>query len=123
MPAVKKVEAQEPMVFASLTPEEIETIRKAMPELTISQIGSGVYSSLNKTYTSVGMYTFAIGRDDLREDLVYQLVKAIFENQARLVKATSAASETLIHGTTRKCLTERIDSANWGEADSDVAAR
>jgi TRAP-type uncharacterized transport system substrate-binding protein len=69
------------------------------------------------------MYTFAIGRDDLREDLVYQLVKAIFENQPRLVKATSAASETLIHGTTRKCLTERIDSANWGEADSDVAAR
>jgi TRAP transporter TAXI family solute receptor len=95
MPAVKKVEAQEPMVFASLTPEEIETIRKAMPEFTISQIGSGVYSSLNKTYTSVGMYTFAIGRDDLREDLVYQLVKAIFENQPRLVKATSAASETL----------------------------
>ena len=43
MPAVKEVEAQEPMVFASLTPEEIEAIRKAMPELTISQIGSGVY--------------------------------------------------------------------------------
>jgi TRAP transporter TAXI family solute receptor len=95
MPAVKKVEAQEPMVFASLTPEEIEAIRKAMPELTISQIGSGVYSSLNKTYTTVGMYTFAIGRDDLPDDLVYQLVKAVFENQPRLLKATSAARETI----------------------------
>jgi uncharacterized protein len=95
MPALKQVEAQEPLVFASLTPEEIEAIRKAMLELTISQIDSGVYSSLDKTYTTVGMYTFAIGRDDLREDLVYQLVKAIFENQPRLVKATSAASETL----------------------------
>jgi TRAP transporter TAXI family solute receptor len=95
MPAVKEVEAQEPMVFASLTPEEIEAIRKAMPELTISQIGSGVYSSLNKTYTSVGMYTFAIGRDDLPDDLVYQLVKAVFENQPRLLKTTSAASETI----------------------------
>jgi TRAP transporter TAXI family solute receptor len=95
MPALKQVEAQEPLVFASLTPEEIEAIRKAMLELTISQIDSAVYSSLDKTYTSVGMYTFAIGRDDLREDLVYQLVKAIFENQPRLVKATSAASETL----------------------------
>ena len=82
-------------MFASLTPEEIEAIRKAMMELTISQIDSGVYSSLDKTYTTVGMYAFAIGRDDLREDLVYQLVKAIFENQPRLVKATSAASETL----------------------------
>jgi len=95
MPAVKEVEAQEPMVFASLTPEEIEAIRKAMPELTISQIGSGVYTSLDKTYTTVGLYIFAIGRDDLPDELVYQLVKAVFENQPRLVKAHSAASDTL----------------------------
>jgi TRAP transporter TAXI family solute receptor len=94
-PALKQAEAKEPLVFASLTPEEIETIRKAMPELTISQIGSGVYTSLDKTYTSVGLFTFVIGRDDLPDELVYQLVKAVFENQPRLVKATSAASETL----------------------------
>ena len=41
------------------------------------------------------MYTFAIGRDDLPDDLVYQLVKAVFENQPRLLKTTSAASETI----------------------------
>jgi TRAP transporter TAXI family solute receptor len=95
MPALTQVEAKEPLVFASLTPEEIGTIRKAMPELTISEIDHGVYSSLDKTYTTVGMYTFAIGRDDLPDELVYQLVKAVFENQPRLVKATSAASDTL----------------------------
>ncbi len=94
-PALKDVEAKEPMVFVSLTPEQIETIRKAMPELTISQIGSGVYASLDKTYTTVGLYSFAIGRDDLPDDLVYQLVKAVFKNQPRLIKATSAASETV----------------------------
>jgi len=47
-PALKQVEAKEPLMFVSLTPEQIEAIRKAMPELTISQIGSGVYSSLDK---------------------------------------------------------------------------
>jgi TRAP-type uncharacterized transport system substrate-binding protein len=31
----------------------------------------------------------------LLEDLVYQVVKVVFENQPRLVKATSAASDTL----------------------------
>ena len=36
-----------------------------------------------------------IGRADLPDDLVYQLVKATFENQLRLVKVTSAASDTL----------------------------
>jgi TRAP transporter TAXI family solute receptor len=94
-PALKHVEAKEPMVFVSLTPEQIEAIRKAMPELTISQIASGVYSSLDKNYNTVGMYSFAIGRDDLPDDLVYQQVKAVFENQPRLVKASSAATETI----------------------------
>ena len=32
---------------------------------------------------------------DIPDDLVYQLVKAVFENVPRLVKAASAASETL----------------------------
>jgi TRAP transporter TAXI family solute receptor len=94
-PVLKQMEAKEPLVFASLTAEEIEAIRKAMPELTISQINSGVYTSLDKTYTTVGLFCFAIGRDDLPDELVYQLVKAVFENQPRLVKATSAASETV----------------------------
>ncbi len=74
---------------------QIETIRKAMPELTISEIGSGAYSSLDKTYTTLGVYNFTIGRDDLPDDLVYQLVKAVFENQPLLLKATSAASDAL----------------------------
>jgi TRAP transporter TAXI family solute receptor len=94
-PALKRVEAKEPVVFISLTPEQIEAIRKAMPELTISKIGSGAYSSLDKTYTTLGVYNFAICRNDLPDDLVYQLVKAVFENQPRLMKATSAASDTL----------------------------
>ena len=94
-PALQQVEAKDPVVFVSLTPEQIEAIRKVMPELTISEIGSGAYSSLDKTYTTLGMYNFAIGRDDLPDDLVYQLVKAVFENQPRLLKATSAASDTL----------------------------
>ena len=77
------------------TPEGYEAILKAIPELTLSEIGSGAYTSLDKTYTTVGLYTFAIGRDDLPDELVYQLVKAVFENQPRLVKANPAASETL----------------------------
>jgi uncharacterized protein len=94
-PALQQVEAKEPVVFVSLTPEQIEAIRKAMPELTISEIGSGAYSSLDKTYTTLGVYNFVIGRDDLPDDLVYQLVKAVFENQPRPVKATAAARDTL----------------------------
>ena len=95
MPALKAVEAKEPLRFISLSPEETETIRKAIPELTPSTITAGTYPSLKKDYQTVGLYNFAIGRADLPDDLVYQLVKAVFENQPRLVKAYSGASDTL----------------------------
>jgi uncharacterized protein len=95
IPALKHVEAKEPLVFVSLTTEQIEAIRKAIPELTISQIGSRAYTSLDKTYTTVGLYIFTIGRDDLPDELIYHLVKAVFENQPRLAKEVLAASDTL----------------------------
>lgn len=94
-PAAKELEAKEPLTFISLSPKEIDANRKAMPELTPSTIAAGIYSSLDKDYSTVGVYNFAVGRADLPDDLVYQLVKAVFANQPRLLKATSTASETI----------------------------
>jgi uncharacterized protein len=66
-----------------------------MPELTPSIIPAVTYSSLDKDYSTIGVYNFAVGRSDLPEDLAYQLVKAVFENQPRLIKASSTAGETV----------------------------
>ena len=60
--------------------------------LSPSKIAAGTYRSLDSDYVTIGVYNFAIGRADLPDDLIYQLVKAVFENQPRLVKVTSAAS-------------------------------
>jgi TRAP transporter TAXI family solute receptor len=94
-PAAKELEAKEPLNFISPSVEETDLIRKAMPELTPSIIAAGTYSSLDKDYSTIGVYNFAVGRSDLPEDLAYQLVKAIHENHAGLMKASSAASETV----------------------------
>ena len=94
MPAVEKAEAQ-PFTFIDLSPEQIEAIRKAMPEFSPTKIAAGTYRFLEKDHITVGVYNFAIGRADLPDDLVYQLVKATFENQPRLVKAHPAARDTL----------------------------
>ena len=95
VPAIQEADAKQPVTFISLSPEQIEAIRKAMPELSPSKIAAGTYRSLDKDYVTIGVYNFAIGRADLPDDLVYQLVKAVFENQPRLVKAYSGASDTL----------------------------
>jgi TRAP transporter TAXI family solute receptor len=94
-PAIQKVEASEPIRFISLSPEQIEAVRKAMPEFSASKILAGTYRSVDSDYVTLGVYNFAIGRADLPNDLVYQLVKVVFKNQPRLVKAHPAASETL----------------------------
>jgi hypothetical protein len=95
MPAIQAAETKEPITFLALVPEQIEAIRKALPEFSASKIAAGTYHSLDKDYVTIGVYNFAIGRADLPDDLVYQLVKAAFENQPRLMKATLAASDTL----------------------------
>jgi TRAP transporter TAXI family solute receptor len=95
IPAFQHVDAKAPVTFIGLSPEQINAVRKAMPEFSPSKIAAGTYHSLDKDSVTVGLYNFAIGRADLPDDLVYQLVKAVFDNQPRLVKATPAASDTL----------------------------
>jgi len=94
VPSIEDAVAKEPVIFINLSPEQIDAIRKGMPEFSPSKIAAGTYRSLDKDYNTFGVYNFAIGRADLPDDLVYQLVKAVFENQPLLVKATSAASDT-----------------------------
>ena len=94
MPAIQEAEAKEPVTFISLSPEQIDAIRKAIPEFSPSTISARTYPSLDKDYVTIGVYNFAVGRADLPDDLVYQLVKAVHENQARLVQIHPAARET-----------------------------
>jgi TRAP transporter TAXI family solute receptor len=95
LPAIKEVETQQPVIFIRPTAEQIETVRKAMPEFSPSKIPAGSYRLLEKDYDTFGVFNFAIGRADLPDDLVYQLMKAVFENRPTLLKAHSAAAETI----------------------------
>jgi uncharacterized protein len=95
MPVVQGVEAKEPVTFISLSSEQIEAVRKTMPEFGPSKVTAGTYRFLDKDYVTIGIPNFAVGRADLPDDLVYKLVKAVFENQPRLVKASSVASATI----------------------------
>jgi TRAP transporter TAXI family solute receptor len=95
VPAIQDVDAKEPVKFLSLSPEQMDAIRKAIPEFVPAKIAAGTYRLMDKDYVTVGVPNFVIGRADLQDDLVYRLVKAVFDNQPRLVKVTAAASDTL----------------------------
>ena len=94
-PVLAELDAQQLVEFIAPTPEQIAVIRKQIPEITPSAIEAGTYRSLIKDYQTVGLYNFAVAHKDLPDDLVYRIVRAVFENQKDLAKAHSAAKQTI----------------------------
>jgi TRAP transporter TAXI family solute receptor len=95
VPAIQDVDAKEPVKFLALSPEQMQAIRNAIPDFSPSKIAAGTYRLLDKDYVTIAVPNFVIGRPDLPDELAYRLVKAAFENQPRLVKATLAARDTV----------------------------
>jgi uncharacterized protein len=95
VPALFKLDQEQSMEYVPFTADQIKIIRQQMPELSDSTIASGVYPSLTADYHTVGLFNFVVANKDLPDDLVYRVVKAAFDKHAQLVKAHSAAGETI----------------------------
>ena len=95
VPAIQHVDAKEPVNLLSLSAQQMEALRKAVPEFLSSKIPAGTYLGLNTDYITVAVPNFGVGRVDLPDELVYRLTKAVFENQPRLAKRIAEARDTL----------------------------
>jgi uncharacterized protein len=93
--ALAELDATEPVEYIGLTPEQSAGITKQLPELTASAIPAGTYQSLVQDCPTIGLYNFAIAHKDLADDLVYKIVKGVFNNRDELVKSQSLAKETI----------------------------
>src|SRR5262249_13902581 len=103
-PALAELDAQQTVDFVAPSPEQVASIRKQVPEITPSVIAAGTYRSLTKDYPTIGLYNFAVAHKDLSEDLVYRVIKAVFDNHADLVKAHPLAKETVPENIDRNML-------------------
>ena len=95
IPAFSEAETQGEVNFLDYTPEEITKLTQAFPELSASTLPASTYRTAGRDLRVVGMYNFAIGHRTLPEDLVYETVKAVLGQNARLRQAIAAASETV----------------------------
>jgi TRAP transporter TAXI family solute receptor len=94
-PAIQRVDAKEQIKLLSLSAEQMEALVKAIPDFSLSKVLAGTYRLQDTDYITIAVPNFVIGRADLSDELVYRLVKLVFENQSRLVKATPAARDTV----------------------------
>jgi TRAP transporter TAXI family solute receptor len=94
-PAVAGLDAKKLVRYVPLSPEQITTLRLAIPELGQSAIPAGTYPSLNRAYETVGLYNFAVAHKDLPGDLVYRILDAVFAHHDEMMEIHSAAAATV----------------------------
>jgi uncharacterized protein len=94
-PSFVELESKDKVRYIAFAPEQIATLRLAMPELTPSRIPAGTYPSLLRHYQTLGLYNFAVAHALLPDDLVYNVVRAVFENHEEMMEAHAAAAATV----------------------------
>ncbi len=94
-PSFVELEAKDKVRYIAFGPEQITALRLAIPELTPSRIPAGTYPSLLRHYQTLGLYNFAVAHAELPDDLVYNVVRAVFENHEEMMEAHAAAAATV----------------------------
>lgn len=93
--AFSELDASQDVRFITFTADEVAALKKAHPELSDSLIPKATYKSMTEDHKTVGVFNFAIAHKDLPEDLIYEIVKAVLDNNDRMVKIHAAAVETI----------------------------
>ena len=78
----------------SFTPEQQAKILAANTEYSAVDLAGGVYRGVDKPVPNIGVWNVMICQKSLNANLVYSLVKAIFEHQDYLLKIHPSASYT-----------------------------
>jgi TRAP transporter TAXI family solute receptor len=94
-PSFIELESKDKVRYIALSPEQLATLRLAMPELTPSRVPAGTYSSLLRHYDTLGLYNFAVAHADLPNDLVYNIVRIVFEKHEEMMEVHAAAAATV----------------------------
>ena len=94
-PSFIELEFKDKVRYIPLAAEQIAALRLAMPELTPSRVPAGTYPSLLRHYQTVGLYNFAVAHADLPNDLVYNIVRIVFERHEEMMEVHAAAAATV----------------------------
>ena len=97
--AVESLAATEDIVIIPIGKDKIETLINKYPFYISEEIPSGTYG-LDEAVSTVAVQAMLVVRDDLSEDLVYDITKALFENMDSVqhAKADQINAENALDG-------------------------
>lgn len=89
------IETTHKIKFIEISEEEFKKIFEAFPYWTRDVVPAHTYKNQEKDYSFLSFWNYAVAREDLDESLVYDMVKATFENQKNFVKTDKNFKATL----------------------------
>lgn len=92
---VLELETKADINFLRLTPEQIDLILENVPYYSRDVIPAGTYKAMTEDYDTVSSWVVLFVREDMDEDLVYQITKAIMENNETMVATHATAKSTI----------------------------
>jgi len=78
----------------SFTPEQTKKILAANQNYSAVELAGGVYRGVDQAVPTIGVWNVMICQKSLDTDMVYKLVKALYEHQGYLLKIHPSASYT-----------------------------
>ncbi|TDX48795.1 TAXI family TRAP transporter solute-binding subunit [Orenia marismortui] len=91
--AVMDVAATQDIKLLNLTVDQINELNSKYPFLTGVEIPAGTYNGQEQIVNTVALKATLVVQEELSEDLVYDITKAIFENRDALVEAHARAKD------------------------------
>lgn len=87
--AIQDIAAQRQIALVSLTDDKIDALSKKYPYYTKIVVPAGTYTGLKQDTVTVAVMAMLVTKENLDQNLVYQMTKAIFSNLNRLAEAHS----------------------------------
>lgn len=92
---VLETAAQMDIVLFGVDGEARDKVVAEWPYWSPATIPASAYDFLNEDVETIGIWNMAIGHKDLPDDLVYEIVKGVFDNHDDMVTTHSSAIETV----------------------------
>lgn len=92
---VLELETKADINFLRLTEDQIKLILENVPYYSRDVIEAGTYKALTEDYDTVSSWVVLFVRDDMDENLVYHITKAIMDNNETMVATHATAKSTI----------------------------
>lgn len=91
--AIMDISTQQAIRILNITGEPLKQLEKKYPFLSPAKIPSNTYKGITEDVNTVAVNAVLIVSDGVKDDVVYSLTKALFENQAELASAHAKGKE------------------------------